>query len=397
MTLLLIFDHRFLRNLDGVVSSSKSYGYSFFAKRYLRVFDTVTILARVADSSSGALAGEPTEGRGVVLASLGDWQGPLGLLRAGNRIRAGLNRYLRPAEAVLLVAPGMLAALAHRRLVRQGKPYGVEVVGDPHDALARGSMRHPARPWLRWSATRQLRRLCADAAAASYVTREALQRRYPCPAYAVGVSDVELPAPTFVTGPRPPMPRYGRRTVVTVGTMAQLYKAQDVLIDAVAVCVRDGLDVRLVLVGDGRHRAALEGRAAARQLSERVQFVGALPAGAPVRRVLDEADLFVLPSHQEGLPRAMVEAMARGLPCIGSTVGGIPELLPAEDLVPPGDIAALAAKIRDVLVDPARAARMSARNLEVARQYREELLHEKRFEFYEHLRRETEARARRAD
>lgn len=392
MTLLLVFDHRFLRRADGTVFSSKNYGYSFFAKRYLRVFDAVTILARVAETTSDAHAGEPTEGAGVTVASLGDWQGPLGFLRARRRIRRALRRHLSAAEAVMLIAPGVLASLAYRRLVRSGKPYGVEVVGDPYDAMSRRSMKHPLRPLLRWSATRELRRVCANAAAASYVTRHALQRRYPCPAYSAGVSDVELPTTAFVAAPPPRLARDGRRTVITVGTMAQLYKAQDVLIDAAAACVDTGVDLRLVLVGDGRHRPELEARAAALRLRERVEFVGALPAGAQVRNVLDDADLFVLPSHQEGLPRAMVEAMARGVPCIGSTVGGIPELLPEEDLVPPGDAAVLASRIRDVLADPARLVRMSARNLEVARRFREELLHERRIEFYEHLRSETVAR-----
>jgi glycosyltransferase involved in cell wall biosynthesis len=250
-------------------------------------------------------------------------------------------------------------------------------------------MHHPLRAVLRASATRQLRRLCGNAAAASYVTRDALQRRYPCPAYSVGVSDVELPAPAFVDGPRPPVTGDAPRTVITVGTMAQLYKAQDVLIDAIGNCVRAGLDLRLVLVGDGRHREELAARAAEQQLAERVEFTGALPAGAPIRRSLDAADLFVLPSYQEGLPRAMVEAMARGLPCIGSTVGGIPELLASEDLVAPGEATTLAAKIREVLLDSARLARMSARNLEVARQYRDDLLAEKRLAFYERLREAT--------
>lgn len=391
MKLLIVFDHRFLRSEDGTVFSGKNYGYGFFAKRYLRVFDEVTILARLADAPADVRAGEPTEGPGVRVAALGDWQGPLGLLQAGRRIRAGFHRHLRSAEAVLLVAPGMLASLAQRGLRRQGRPYGVEVVGDPYDAMAAGSMQHPLRPLLRWSATRQLRRLCATAAAGSYVTRDALQRRYPCAAYSVGVSDVELPALAFVDGPRAPAAGAGPRTVITVGTMAQLYKAQDVLIDAIGSCVGAGLDARLVLVGDGRYRADLAARPAALQLGERIQFAGALPAGAPIRDALDAADLFVLPSYQEGLPRAMVEAMARGLPCIGSTVGGIPELLPAEDLVPPGDVTALAAAIGDVLRDGARLARMSARNLEVARQYREDLLEAKRLAFYEELRRATAA------
>ena len=122
-----------------------------------------------------------------------------------------------------------------------------------------------------------------------------------------------------------------------MGTLEQLYKAPDVLLDAVGQCFRQGLDLELVWIGGGQYQQQLEARAKELGLSPRVRFLGQLPAGDAVRGELDRADLFVLPSRQEGLPRAMLEAMARGLPCIGSTVGGIPELLPAEDLVPPGD------------------------------------------------------------
>jgi len=319
--------------------------------------------------------------------SLGDWQGTRGLLAAWRRIGRVLDAELASADAVLLIAPGMLATLAHRRLVRAKRPYGVEVVSDPYDAMAPSAMRHPLRPLLRWSATRQLQRLCATAAAASYVTRETLQRRYPCPAYSVGVSDVELPALAFAEDPRPLAKRGAPRTIVTVGTMSQPYKAQDVLIDALAACRRNGLDVRAILVGDGRHRAELEARAAMKKVSDAVTFAGALPAGEAIRGVLDRGNLFVLPSRTEGLPRALVEAMARGLPCVGSAVGGVPELLPEEDVVPPGDAKALAAKIQDVLADRDRLERMAARNLEFARQFREDLLEAQRLAFYEELRR----------
>lgn len=393
MRLAIVFDHRFLRARDGTVFSGKSYGHAFFARRYLRVFDAVTLLARVADAPDVATAAEPTEGAGVRVVALGDWQGPRALAAAWPRIGRELRRHLGEAEAVLLMAPGMLATLAQRRLVRSRRPYGVEVVGDPWDAMGPGSMRHPLRPFWRWATTRNLRAICARAAAVSYVTRAALQRRYPCPGYSAGVSDVELQDAAFVSAPRPAAGPGGRRTAITVGTMAQLYKAQDVLIDAVGACVQGGLDLRLRLVGEGRHRAELAARVAACRLDTHVEFAGALPAGAPVRGALDAADLFVLPSRQEGLPRAMVEAMARGLPCIGSAVGGIPELLPAEDLVPPGDAGALAAKIREVLADPARLVRMSARNLAVARRFHAELLAEQRLAFYAHLRAASAAAA----
>jgi L-malate glycosyltransferase len=81
----------------------------------------------------------------------------------------------------------------------------------------------------------------------------------------------------------------------------------------------------------------------------------------------------------------MLEAMARGLPCIGTAVGGIPELLAAEDIVPPDNPSALARKILEVTRDSRRMHRMSARNLRKASQYREELLRPRRLGFYRHV------------
>jgi glycosyltransferase involved in cell wall biosynthesis len=164
-----------------------------------------------------------------------------------------------------------------------------------------------------------------------------------------------------------------------------------VLLDAMAACVARGLDLRLALVGDGRYRPALEARAGALGLGGRACFLGQVTAGAPVRAHLDRADLFVLPSRTEGLPRALIEAMARALPCLGSAVGGIPELLPPEDLVPPGDVAALADKLHAAATDPERLARMSASNLARAGAYREEALRERRRAFYRRVREDTAA------
>jgi glycosyltransferase involved in cell wall biosynthesis len=202
---------------------------------------------------------------------------------------------------------------------------------------------------------------------------------------------VELSEQAFVSTPRPICLEKRRMRLVFVGTLAQLYKAPDVLIDAVALCVQGGLDLELTLVGDGKHRADLEAQAAARGIGQRVGFTGRLPSGDAVRAQLDRADLFVLPSYQEGLPRAMIEAMARGLPCIGSTIGGIPELLSAEEMVPPGDAVALAHAIRRVTADPQRLADLSARNLDKAQNYRDEALDRRRVLFYSHVKQETEA------
>ena len=266
----------------------------------------------------------------------------------------------------------------------------MEVVGDPYDVFGPNSVRHPLRPVFRWWFTRALKRQCLRACAATYVTERALQQRYPpAPnAFVTHYSDIELPESAFASAPRRPR-QNGRARIIFVGTLAELYKAPDVLIDAIATCCAE-VDVELVIVGSGRHQLELEQRAKARGIGDRVRFRGQLITLLDVRTELDRADLFVLPSRQEGLPRAMIEAMARGLPCIGSNVGGIPELLAAEDTVPPNNVPPLASKIMQVLQQPARMQQMSARNLIKAREYKDDVLNARRREFYQFLRNRTE-------
>jgi len=172
--------------------------------------------------------------------------------------------------------------------------------------------------------------------------------------------------------------------------MEDIRKAQHILIEAVAVCVQRGMDIQLLLVGDGRYRGFFTDQARDLGLVDRVQFLGQLST-IDVRARLDQADLFVLPSRGEGLPRAAIEAMARGLPAIGSTVGGFPELLPSDDLVAPGDVAGLARKLQEVLDSPRRMAQMSLRNLSKAHAYQEAVLRKRRNEFYSYLKGRTEA------
>lgn len=145
-----------------------------------------------------------------------------------------------------------------------------------------------------------------------------------------------------------------------------------------------------MLIGDGQFRPQLEAQTRALGVSDRVRFAGELPSGEAVRAELDRADLFVLPSRSEGLPRALIEAMARGLPCIGSTVGGIPELLHQDDLVCPNDATGLFRMIDTCIEEPGRLLRMSERNLLKARDYHEGALRQARVEFYRWLRTETE-------
>jgi glycosyltransferase involved in cell wall biosynthesis len=368
---------------DELWSENASLGYEFWA-RYLEVYDEVRLLARAVPTSRVPAGWTRATGPGVRGVPAPDFHSARRLLTRHRGVQRVVREHLDEVEAVHLRVPCFVGSLVWRALER-GRPYGVEVVGDPYDVFTAGSVRHPLRPLLRWGMPRELRRQCAAAAGALYVTAAALQARYPCRQLTVGASNVMLPDSLLVPDPRPRRAGSAPTTVIMVGSLNQLYKAPDVLIDAVARCVREGLPLRLVVVGDGRCRPGLEARAAAQGLAGRVRFLGALASRDEVVAELDRADLFVLASRTEGLPRAMVEAMARGLPCIGSAVGGIPELLAPEDLVPPGDARTLARKLEEVVGDPDRLVRMSARNLEKAREYREAVTGAGRLEFYRHI------------
>lgn len=390
MRVVVVLEHRFYQAPDGTYWTRSVFPYEFW-QRYLQVFDVVRVVARAMPVDSIKDQWQRASGPGVEFWPVPYYQGPKQyLLKAAGVKKAVQSAYL-PDAAVIMRVPSRLGSLLYPSMRKHRHPYAVEVVADPWDAFAPGTFHHPLLPFFRWMGWRHLRRHCRYAAAAAYVTQNALQNRYPPDptAFTTHYSSIELPNEAFAFEPR--AGRAARRfRIVSVGSLESYYKAPDVLIDAVAQCVSRGLDLELVWVGDGKCRPELERRAANTGIADRIHFQGHVPQGSAVRAELDAADLFVLPSRTEGLPRAIIEAMARGLPCIGSDVGGIPELLPSECLVPAGNVNLLARKILDVIEDPSRMAIMSRRNLQHARTYQNDALNIRRQEFYLYVKERTQ-------
>ncbi len=391
MRVSVVLEHRFIRTPDRNVWTDGPFPYSFFT-RYLTTFDGVSVVARVREADTPNANWRRAGGEGVCFSSVPYYVGPGQYLARAPQVRSRARQAVGRREAVILRVPSQVAICAESALHSTNQPYAVEVVGDPHDAFSPGTGLHPLRGLFRWRHARRLKDQCAGACAAAYVTGGTLRKRYP-PApetFTATYSSVELPEEFLAAQPRGFSPGKPSFRLISVGSLDHLYKAPDVLIDAVGECVRRGWDLELALVGGGRRRAALERRAGRLGLAKRIRPLGQLPSGEAVGSELDRADLFVLPSRQEGLPRAMIEAMARGLPCVGSRVGGIPELLDPTDLVDADDARELAGKISEVLSDPRRLRSMSVRNWRRARNYREEALRPKRDRFYRYLKTRTE-------
>jgi glycosyltransferase involved in cell wall biosynthesis len=155
----------------------------------------------------------------------------------------------------------------------------------------------------------------------------------------------------FLRAEPAPLPGQGR--FVCVGRLCE-EKAQYLLVSAMAKLKQQGLNASLVLAGDGPLRPQIERLIDQAGVRDRVQITGWI-SGGRVQHELQNADMLVLPSLIEGLPVAIMEALALGRPVISTYIAGIPELVEAGRngwLVPAGDLEALTAAMAEAAATP---------------------------------------------
>ena len=138
-------------------------------------------------------------------------------------------------------------------------------------------------------------------------------------------------------------------------------KGHATALEAVRILSADLPQLTWAMAGEGPARAGLEARIAALGLRSRVRLLGQVD---DIPSLLREATVAVLPSYSEGLGTAALEAMAVGVPVVGSAVGGLGDLLSggAGIPVPPRDAPALAAAVRRVVTEPTLAAQVVAQS-----------------------------------
>jgi glycosyltransferase involved in cell wall biosynthesis len=202
----------------------------------------------------------------------------------------------------------------------------------------------------------------ALAATHAVITSSAPMARLLISDYGVGADRISTAQPGTERATRAPGSSDGIVRLVSIGAIVPR-KGFDVLIAALAKL--PDLPWRLTIAGD-RSRdaetvARLDADIARHRLGGKITVVGAV-APERVTELYRAADVFVLASHLEGYGMAFAEAMAHGLPIVGTTGGAIPETVPsaAGILVPPGDVAALAAALRRLIEDGAERLRFAA-------------------------------------
>ena len=387
-TLYIALEAVFNRDAQGNIWSDAGFEPSFW-QRYLVAFEKIAIVARMNDVSRQAPPHLIIPGEKISFVALPYYRGVGGFLGKTFGLLHRLNRISSRSGYFILRLPGAIGMLLGcLRAMRQGR-FAVELVGDPYDVLSGEGFSTRDR-LLRGPLTLVTKLLCRGSIGNAYVTEHTLQGRYPPAkgAYCDGISSINLPPSQFsatakVQGGALPF------RLFFCGSLAQLYKGLDVLIEAVALLKDEHRDISVTVAGDGLYRGKMEAFAKDKGVADRFIFRGQI-ARDDVLAALDEADMFVMPSRTEGLPRAMVEAMARGTCCIGTRVGGIPELLTDDALVPVDDAGALAGAIAYGMDNPDWMNAQAKRNLAFARKFSTDILGPRRTAFYQAVKRRTD-------
>lgn len=369
MDLYIIRDGAF--TLNGGQPASNLLHYDSFGKRYLDVFQNVFIVGRLfgkEDTTAQVVTGE-----GVNFIPLPGKRGIFGFISMLWTLILFSFKNAKKGRAYLLRIPGSIPSVFFWVLLIKRIPFAVEVAADPYDSYSSKALDgHILSPLVQKFFVWLVKLQCKYAKSSAYVTEYSLQRRYPPsnPNTSFGFTSIDLRDEAYALTPKS-FADFNRNTphIVLTGNMQGGMKGHDVLIKSLAKVREAGIKATLTIIGFGNNTDYLKEMCIAEGVAEFVDFTGKLGSGEPIRDILRTADLFVLPSRQEGLPRALLEAMSLGLPAIATRVGGVPELLASNAIVDPDSVTQLTDKIIEFLSSPNLLASCSAENLNKAHLY----------------------------
>ncbi|BBI32095.1 glycosyltransferase [Cohnella abietis] len=394
MNVLWAHDHTFYYNESGKFYSGGKLPYKVW-QRYLSVFDTMTVVGRGrklpadADPAGKTLSSGPNVDF-LVMPSLSN---PINKLTKKGYVDRMLTDAILQSDAVIARMPSELGSEVIRIARRYGKPFAVEVVACAWDGLwnygnLQGKLYAPF-------AFHKTKSLVAKAPFAMYVTDSFLQQRYPCPNGQVGVcSNVEITESGEEVLERRlkrihSLDQREKLVFGLIGSLNGSTKGIDVAMKALARVKGKIPPFEFRILGDGSQERWMK-LAKELSLTDSVRFDGVLPSGNAVLDWLDEVDLYIQPSFQEGLPRATIEAMSRGCPAIGSTAGGIPELLEKACLHKPGNDRLLAQQMAAYANNRKWMIRQAERNFARSADYSKIKLDDRRERFWQSFREYSE-------
>ena len=387
MAKLLLSCDEFIYMKDGRYYAASPDKFAFF-QRYLRVFDQLKLVCRCETERDLAGIWVPLDrDKRIEVLPVPIYHGIKEYAKEYLNVGKSIRRVVNGCDAAVLRIPSTIALRVGDQVMASGMPFACEVVYDAED----GWRGYKGLSRLAWKLIdRQMRMLCSFADGVSCVTEHYLQRHYfskKPDAFQEHYSSLALDRSFYGQPKAFPAAHTFKIAHIANQVGEQSAKGHKQTIEAVKRLIDRDVDVEVRFAGNDRQGGIERFRDYARKLGvdNHVEFVGFLDR-AGVDRLLSEADIYVMPTIAEGLPRVIIEAMAKGLPCITTPVSGNPELVDRHFLVNYYETGTLADRIEELTKNPVLYENTSRSNFERSWCYEASVLEKKRDGFYGELR-----------
>lgn len=383
--LLLLCDY-YLYSYKGKFYFKDKVAFGFY-ERYLRVFEKLRIANRVIEEEQLTAGRFPIEDSRIEVYPIPIFHGPIDYLKKYFKVGKKLKRVTEGCDAVVLRLPCTAAQRIGNFIIKKRIPYAVEVVFDAHDGAKTSANMMEKILWT--LIDKKMRKICRHADGVSCVTQFYLQQRYFSTKpnhFESYYSSAGLPISFYTSERKYP----GSRTLNIAHVDLQIglhsRKGTDEVLKAVSILKKQGVIVNIGFAGDdwGNNTELIIKYATELGIGEQVFFPGFLSM-AKMSDFLDKSDLFVFPTKAEGLPRCVIEAMAKGLPVVTTPVSGNPELIEKHFLVDYTDIVTLAERIKELVTNKMSYEVTSKKNFDKALEYEASILENRRDEFYKKI------------
>lgn len=304
-------------------------------------------------------------------------------------VKKQIEEKMKECDIVIGRLHSFSGIVCHKIAKKLNKPYYSEVMADAWDATWNHSLKGKiVAPYMYLST----KKVVKNSDYALYVTKEYLQKKYPCKGKTIGISNVKISdiSQDILEKRINKIENldFSKELILTTTAAVNVrYKGQQFVIRAIPALNKLGIKVKYRLIGGGDNTYLLN---LAKKLSveNQVEFVGRKPLDE-VFKLLDETDIYIQPSLQEGLPRSVVEAMSRGCPALGARTAGIPELIANECVFKRKSPNAIVKTIQKI-VNKEKFIELAIQNFNESKNYVETVLDKKRVEFYERVKSEIE-------
>lgn len=358
MRLTLIHDHKFIYANQNYYSTGKL-SKNVLENYLIGSIENIQVICRTSEEKYDINSMSISSSSNIKINPIKFLRTKADFITKKKEIKNFLEMEIAKDDVVIIRLPSEIGLIAAKLLIKKNIPFGVELVGDPWSSLwYHSSILGKFKANINQIKTKNI---VSKAKSCIYVTKFYLQKKYPTYGNEFSASNVLIKELDRNYDAQV-------KNIFKIGIIASLdtkYKGIDTALKSLSLVDKNFV---FEIVGNGHKEKWLK-KTKKYNLDDKVVFKGVLQSGTQINKWLKELDLYIQPSYTEGLPRALIEAMSNGVPCLGSDAGGIPELLESRYIHKAKDYKTFARQLEEVLCDAKLRENMSKINLKKVEDY----------------------------